>query len=1314
MSNALSAGLSTARRAVLYLAILAIGWISLANSATALQPILVSPDQDRLEITSLGEYFDGRGDSLQVETAPGMDGISGRISVRATTPGTSPSWIVFALRNQTDKPVERWVTAERYSVIGSGVVWPDLDARRIETLTPSIGFVPERVKSDRADIFRITLEPGQTITYVAELSSERFARIYLWKPIDYELKARDRQLFNGINLGLVGLLAIFLTAVFAANHKVIFPATALVAWCVLAYLCVDFGFWHKLFQLRPEDNAVYRAATEAAIAASLVIFLHTFLRLGLWHGFMRVLVSAWIIAQLSLVAVAVIDPRLASTFARVSFAVIGGVGLLFTLFLALRGQDRALSLVPTWLLFLVWNFGAGVVVTGRLAGDIVVSGLVAGLVLIVVLLGFTVTQFAFRALEPLYGASPNDMQLRSMAVDGAGSAIWEWNTRRDEFKISAHVEAALELPAGALSTTVEDFVKHVHPADRERFRLTLWSVQERNGGTIHIDFRMRHTDNSYRWFEIEAASLPATDRRALRCVGLMRDVTDSKRAHERLLHDAVHDSLTGLPNRELFLDRLSMVCLRVASEPHVRPTVIFIDIDKFNGVNANLGLIVGDSLLLTTARRLARHLGPLDTLARIGGDQFAILLTAGQEPRDLAALAERIRRSLRSPIKIADQEIVLTGSLGIAVYDGSELTRGDLLKDAEIAMYRAKRGGTDRIEIFRPEMSVDRDERAAVEADLKKALEKSQVRVLYQPIIYLQTEELAGFEAVLRWEHPKLGVTNPATIAPVDEASDTVARLGSYALTRATQDVARWQKELPRPDSPLFVSVSIASSQLFRQDLVQEVRHIFGRALVPKGALKLEVNEALIMENPEQAAEILEWLRGAGAELSLDDFGTGYSSLAYLQRFAFDTVKLDRGLVQSAHPAGAGSAMVRSIVALAHELGKKIVAEGVETSEDVAFLRSIGCEYAQGLYYSEPMAEREVLSLLRAVRKSERKLQRRGFLRSKAKDVAPREHVRPAPTPIEQTADRALPSSSSDTDGEAPVAQTGKAAGTPAPAKKRRLGLRKTVTAASTAAADDRSRTRPQAPQAASNATPTHVHAQYPNGLATPVTESGYPRHDEPSTAPPEYRSRAMPPPMPETRQLDHYSSLQHADAPAPTGAYAPEPAEPTHAPYPAHHADDAAMSGAMNTLSAALSANGHTNDHAAGYAHNGSYQGNSATMMPPHERPAAQPNQAYPDEHQQQLSGTHPPFPADEPTLPPFSAALPTAAPPSPVIAAPPAQTFQQPIQATAAPDMPQLKTLPPAIAASLARLAGLPASPARHPVTEPPARKKVSGDDR
>ncbi len=973
-----------ARTAALAL-LVACALLTTIGAASALTPIEVTPDQERIDITTVGEAYEGRRDNLQVETAPGVDGATGRMSVRAATAGTNPNWIVFALRNSTDKPFERWLTAERYNAVGSGVVWPDLDARRIEAVTPSVGFLPDRVKSDRADIFRLTIEPGQTITYVVELASDRFSRIYLSKALEYEQKSRDRQLFNGILLGITGLLAVFLTAVFAANHKVIFPAAALVTWCALALLCVDFGFWHKLFQMRPEDNAQYRAAAEAAVAASLVIFLFTFLRVTLWHGFARMLFLVWIVAQLAIIATAILDPRLAATVARMSMVGIGIIGGGLTLFLSLRGLDRALALAPTWILFAVWLFGAGLTLTGRLSGEIPVAGLLAGLVFIVLLIGFTVTQFAFRSAEPAYGASPTEQQLRSAAVESTGVAVWEWTARRNEIRVDPVVEATLGLKGGVLSSKLDDFLTYVHPGDKDRFEFMLLSVKENDGGNLKLHFRMRHEDSSYRWFELEGATIRTSDRRSLRCIGLLRDITDEKRAQERLMHDAVHDSLTGLPNRELFLDRLGVALVRAKDEPSVRPTLIYCDLDKFKSVNSSFGLIVGDSLLLTVSRRLARALQPQDTLARIGGDQFGLLIPTAQDPREIARFAEHVRHSLRAPIRIAGQEIVLTSSIGVAVYDGSAENAQDLLREAETAMNRAKRSGSDRVEIFKPEMRADRDQRIAIESELRRAIEQRQLDIAYQPIIALSTEELVGFEALVRWEHPRLGTLAPAEFIPVAEETDLIVRLGSYVLGRAVADIARWQKELPRPDDPLFMSVNISSRQLMTPDLIQEVRHVVGRNVLARGSLRLEITESLVMENPEQATHILAQLKDAGAGLAIDDFGTGYSSLSYLDRFPFDVIKIDRSLVQASAGDGTGSPIIRSVVALSHELGKRVVAEGVESTEDAAFLRSIGCEMAQGYYYGEPMPERDVLHLLRLIRKADRRMRRRGVVRARRK-----------------------------------------------------------------------------------------------------------------------------------------------------------------------------------------------------------------------------------------------------------------------------------------------------------------------------------------
>ncbi len=957
----------------------AFGLVLAPMASHALESIVISPDQDRLEITKLADFTEGRGDKLQVETAPGADGIASRMSVDAMVTGTSPNWVVFALKNPTDKPIERWMVVDRYEIIGSGVLWPDLDARQIERVTPSLGFVPERVADDQADIFRVTIGAGKTVTYIAELSSTRFPRIHLWNPIAFEKKKRNRTLFNGMMLGIVGLLTIFLVAVFAANHRLIFPVSAILSMSVLAYFCIDFGFWHKIFKLTPETNAYYRAVAEASMAASIVIFLYAFLRIGVWHGWIRLLFGVWILVQLAIVTGAILDPRLAASFARFSFSVIAVLGSILILYLSLRGQDRALSIVPTWLLFLVWLFGAGVAVLGHLSGEIVSSALVAGLALILVLIGFTVTQYAFKSGGRLYGGPPNQMQIRSQAIKGAGASVWEWNARRDEINVSHDLEDHLGLNNGELNTRVVDWIDYIHPIDRERFRLMLQTFKEKGEGSVNIDFRLRRTDSSYKWFTLEAAAMPSSDNRTIKYAGLLRDVTDNKRAHERLMHDAVHDSLTGLPNRELFLDRLAVAIGRIKSEGAPFPTVIFIDIDRFKNVNNSFGLVVGDSMLLTMARRLARHLGPQDTLARVGGDQFAILFSTSLEPRSIAMLAERLRRSLRSPMKIAGNDIILTGSIGIAVYDGQQATHQDVLREAEIAMYRAKKSGADRIEIFRPDMRNDQDECVALESELRQAIEKKQIKILYQPIMHLAQEDLAGFEALIRWDHPGLGLLKPEEFLGIAEDSDIIAGLGSHVLGRSAVEAARWQKVLPKAGSPLSVSVNISSRDLFRKNLIQDIRHILGRETVPKGSLRLEITESLVMENPEQAVEILEWLRSAGAGLSMDDFGTGFSSLAYLHRFPFDTVKIDKSLVFGCGRDDKTRAIVQSIVVLSHELGKAVVAEGVETKEDAAYLRSIGCDYAQGYYFGPPMEGGDVIDLLKLIRKNEKREQKAGM-----------------------------------------------------------------------------------------------------------------------------------------------------------------------------------------------------------------------------------------------------------------------------------------------------------------------------------------------
>ena len=958
------------------LAVAATLFLALAGFSTnafAVEPIVIGPTDDKIDITLLGEFYERRGDKLSVETAVTPEGIAARMNVSAKTPGTNPSWVVFALSNPTDKPIMRWLTAQKYDIIASHVLKPDLDAPRITNVTPSLGFKPERNDDyDHLDIYRLSIEPGTTVTFIVELASASVPRLFLSSPASFGKKQRDINLFHGILLGITGLLAIFLTAIFAVNHKAIFPAAALVAWSALAYLCVDFGFWHKLFQLTSEDNGTYRAASEAALAASLVIFLYTFLNLRLWHNWISMAFFGWIAGQLGLILFALIDAQVTASLARLSFIPIAGFGSALIAFLALRGQERALALVPSWMLFMVWLFACAVTILGKVSGDLVVQALSAGLVLFVALIGFNVTQYAFQTGEA--GGSGEDagqFKLRVMALEASGASVWEWDGRRDEIVTGPEVESALGLEHGTLRCPLDNWLQHLHASDRERMRLTLWTTRERQGGDINLEFRMKRADGGYLWYELRAGVTQQRNTRALRGVGLLRNVTTQKRAQERLLHNAIRDGLTGLPNRELFLDRLQTAITR-AKDENTKPTIFFIDLDALKSQARSPDFATNDGVLLTIARRLTRHISQQDTLARVSALQFAILISEDTEPRHIAMLAERIRRSLRTPMKVGGRDLVITGSIGIAMYDGTQETAEDLLREGESAMYRAKRAGADRIELFKPEMRGATDERSVLQADLKHAIERRQIHILYQSIFEIADQRLAGLEAFVLWEHPTLGRLTLPEFEAAAESAGLSAELWAYIFERCIRQGARWHRILQR-DDPLYVSINMTSQQLFHHDLVQNLRLIIGRETLPKNALRLEIAESLVNSNPEQAIEIIDWLKSLNVSVALDEFGVSFSSLSYWHRLNIDAIKIDRSLVALSNKERSSAMVLKAVLTIAHELSKDVVAVGVDSDEDLAYVQALGCDYGQGFFFSELMTEREVVHMLNTIARSVRR-----------------------------------------------------------------------------------------------------------------------------------------------------------------------------------------------------------------------------------------------------------------------------------------------------------------------------------------------------
>ena len=945
-------------RAVYAVAIL-LGVACGADGARAVEAINVKIDAAAIDLTDAIERPKSDTDRIQVSTAPGADSIVRRIEVRGREAGNQ--WAVFALANNSDEQIDRLIVAPHYRMVASGLFWPDLGLSRIVNVTPSSGDRPDRQDSPSADIFRVTLDPGTVITYVVELRTDKLPQLYLWEPDAYKDKINSFTLYHGIVIGIAGLLALFLTILFVVKGSVMFPAAAALGWAVLVYIGTDFGFWGKVFDLSAGTERVWRASGEAILAATLVVFLFAYLNLNRWHVRYAHITAGWLVFLGALAAIAVFNPSVASGVARMSLALVALGGLGLVVYLATHGFDRAVLLIPTWLLLVAWVFAASLAVVGIVTNDIVAPALLGGLVLIVMLIGFTVMQHAFAGGVAV--AVVSDIERRALALTGAGDMIWDWDVPNDKVFTSPETEALLGLKRGALGGSAADWLELLHPLDRDRFRASLDGVLDQRRGRLFLEFRLRTPDGHYMWFALKARPVVGSDGEVVRLVGTLTDVTEFKTAEERLLHDAVHDNLTGLPNRELFLDRLEAALSFAKADSTIRPTVMVIDIDRFKSVNDFVGIAVGDSILLTLARRLGRLLKPQDTLARMGGDQFGLLLLSEREPPRITAFADTIRRTLRAPITFNDRELLLTASIGLALVDNSQPQRKeDFLKDAELSMYHAKRIGGDRIEVFKPAMRTRKNDRTTLESDLRRAIERDEIAVVYQPIIWLEDRSVAGFEALARWDHPKLGRLPPSDFIPLAEETGLIVDLGLAVLDRTARQLAAWQRST-RLRYPLFASVNLSSRQLLRQDLIQDLRTVLARSALARGSLKLELTELLVMENPEYAAQMLGRIRDLGVSLALDDFGTGHSSLAYLQRFPFETIKIDQSFVKM-NGKGARPVILRSIIALAHDLGMDVIAEGAEKDTDAAELYQLGCEYAQGFAFGGPLAPEQAIALV--------------------------------------------------------------------------------------------------------------------------------------------------------------------------------------------------------------------------------------------------------------------------------------------------------------------------------------------------------------
>jgi diguanylate cyclase (GGDEF)-like protein/PAS domain S-box-containing protein len=563
----------------------------------------------------------------------------------------------------------------------------------------------------------------------------------------------------------------------------------------------------------------------------------------------------------------------------------------------------------------------------------------------------------FSAIEEKTQRLIDSEQRYAMAAAATNDGLWDWDLVSGGVYASARLHQMLGLPDGALGGSFDRFMEFVHPDDAARVR-NLWrkAIVDAEHTIFDMEFRTRLESGAEGWMLVRGVVERDGAGRAVRIVGSATDITRRKAAEQALIHQATHDFLTGLPNRAYLIDWLR-AAMGSGDEARRGVALLFLDLDGFKVINDSLGHAIGDRLLIAVGQRIADHLGPNEFAVRLGGDEF-VVVTTGEE----AALAgaERLEQALTAPFPIDDMELRTSASIGVAIDDGLAADPVSLLRDADIALYRAKEHGRSRTEVFTTALRDAILIRHRLQTDLTRAIETKEVFLLYQPILALSGGGLIGFEALVRWRHPELGLIGPDRFIPIAEETGQILPLGRFVLEEAVSSLKRWRAQ---SGLPITVNVNLSARQMWDPAYVEDMLTWLAETGVE--GLKIEVTESMTMSDPDRALAILGRFHDLGIPLCMDDFGTGYSSLSYLGRFPFDVLKIDKSFVRDLAPDSGRARLVRGIVNLAHDLGLDVVGEGVETAEEQAILTGLGCDYAQGYLFARPLPADDAESWVR-------------------------------------------------------------------------------------------------------------------------------------------------------------------------------------------------------------------------------------------------------------------------------------------------------------------------------------------------------------
>ncbi|MCE9523679.1 MAG: EAL domain-containing protein [Alphaproteobacteria bacterium] len=872
------------------------------------------------------------------------------------TDNANKRWLSLELANPTKQEIHRIVTLDP----GAGGVLNFLNSSGpvglFDVLEGGEGGTASliAVGGGKAADIRLTPLATSTVAFYSEGPIET-ATWRMWKPEALAAAKQTETLVLGLLAGAALAMVAWLSglAVFRRSAEPAWAALSLTALIVLI-------LGGSILPVPPQ--ALY--VTGAVMIACALRYITTHLALDYARPKVALIFDGAAFALIGFAVSAALGVAIAELVVQGLAVAAPAIAAVLALSEAMRTEVRAKALIPGIVIMIVAIVGPGLLPAGfshqiaslsLIADALFTSGAIA--------LAFAAAVPSSRVADEAAVQELSDEQRKSREVEyryslglaAAHQGLWDWNYETDTLFLSPSVEALLGLEGGALASSERKWAELIAQEDVQLYADSMNAHRRQGNSSFTLEMRMRHAKGGTRWIQLRASCIAGANGKAVRCIGVVSDITGRKAQESQRQNDETSDNVTGLMLRSGFLARLDGVLASMQTGLMRRSgAILAVDVDRLRVVTDSLGHQAGDQFLSQIARRLDHAAGPDDAVARLGNDEFAVLALGSRGDEDGAKVAQRIRDALTQPVAIGDREIYPAASIGLALIEPSHRFGGDVLREAEIAMYHAKRVGRGGFEIYQPQMKARSPDRLIMDADLRTALDRRQIEMHYQPIVRLEDGSVAGFEALMRWRHPKRGLLAPGEFIALAEETGLITPLGRYALETSANELKRWQTYFPLHE-PLFCSVNVSGRQLFRQEFYDDVVAVLRNEKLSRMTLKLELTESVIMQNPESTARALARMKEAGAGLALDDFGTGFSSLSYLQRFPFDTVKIDRSFITDMARNEETPVILKSIIRLAHDLDMSVVAEGVETQSESSRLKSLRCEFAQGFLFGAPM-----------------------------------------------------------------------------------------------------------------------------------------------------------------------------------------------------------------------------------------------------------------------------------------------------------------------------------------------------------------------